>query len=147
MSRDWLEGWKGQYNRMLRWQNRAIESMQGDDGNEIYDFIYAFFQSSYHLRDWLISDNAATKEEMKNLFSQSVELQLCRDICNATKHLQYDNAGIDSRPLIAREWDIFKKEPSGFSLYSDKKRPINELMAACVVAWDSLLQSKGLASA
>jgi hypothetical protein len=112
MSRDWFEGWRGQYRRMIRWQDRAVESMKGDDGNEIYDFIYAFFQSCYHLRDWIVSDEAATKEEMKELFSKNIELQLCRDICNATKHLKYNTASIDSRPYIAREWDIYKKGSS-----------------------------------
>lgn len=146
MSRDRLEGWQGQYRRMLRWQKRALVSMQGNDGDEIYDFIYAFFQNSYHLRDWLVSDDVATKEEMKDLFSQYIELQFCRDICNATKHLQYNTASIDSQPFIAREWDIFKKEPIGFSLYSDKKRPVGELMSACVVAWDNFLSKKDLNS-
>lgn len=148
MSRDWAEGWEGQYRRMIRWQYRVLntlnKNLQEDDGNEIYDFIYAFFQSCYHMRDWLVSDNAATNEEMKNLFKSSTELQLCRDICNATKHLLYKSPSIDSKPFIAREWDPFNKKTAGFYLYSDEKRPIPQLMKACIDAWENFIDSKGL---
>ena len=145
MNRDWFEGWKGQYNRMLRWRDRANEALkQNNDGNAIYDFIYAFFQNSYHLRDWIVSDGAATKEEMKSLFSSSIELQLCRDICNATKHLQYNNSSIDTKPRISREWDHFENKDAEFSLYSDKRRPVPELMTQCVNAWNEFLEQKGL---
>lgn len=132
---------------MLRWQERTNEALKQSDGKTKYDFMYAFFQSSYHLRDWLVSDGAATKDEMKNLFDSSIELQLCRDICNATKHLQYDKPSIDAKPRISREWDPFRNKDMGFSLYSDKKRPIPELMAQCVKTWDDFLKNKGLINA
>jgi hypothetical protein len=144
MNRDWFEGWLGQYRRMLRWRDRLSEIYGSDDVDTIYDFTYAFFQSCYHLRDWLVSDDAATKNEIAALFNSSVELQLCRDICNATKHLRYDNKSIDSRPRIGREWDPWRKEWHGWYLYSDKRRPISELVHGCVAAWDKFLNEKGL---
>ncbi|HEY3327006.1 MAG TPA: hypothetical protein VGK14_07510 [Novimethylophilus sp.] len=144
MNRDWFEGWPGQYRRMLRWRDRLSEVYGSDDTNTIYDFIYAFFQSCYHLRDWLVSDNVATKEEITALFNSSIELQLCRDICNATKHLQYNTPSIDPRPRIGKEWDPWKKESYGLYLYSDKRRPISELVHECVTTWDKFLDEKGL---
>jgi hypothetical protein len=144
MSRDWFEGWNGQYKRMIRFHDRAKQSLQGNDENEIYDFIYAFFQNCYHLRDWVVSGGVATKDEMKYLFDNNTELKLCRDICNATKHLQYDKPSIDPRPRISREWNPFKNEAADFYLYSDKRRSITELMSSCVVAWDEFLANKGL---
>lgn len=129
---------------MMRWRDRLSETYGGDDADAIYDFAYAFFQSCYHLRDWLVSDGAATENEMKTLFTSSIELQLCRDICNATKHLQYDRPSIDPRPRIGREWDPWKKEWHGWYLYADERRPISELAHGCVAAWDKFLNGKGL---
>jgi hypothetical protein len=145
MNRDWFEGWLGQYRRMLRWRDRLMEKYQGDDVNAIFEFTYAFFQSCYHLRDWMVSDNAATENEMKMLFDSSVELQLCRDICNATKHLQYDRPSIDPRPRIGREMDPWERDWHGrWYVYSDKRRPLSELVHNCIAAWDKFLDEKGL---
>lgn len=145
MNRDWLEGWQGQYRRMLRWRDRLMDVYQGDDANAIYDFTYAFFQSCHHLRDWMVSDGVATKKEMNTLFASSIELQLCRDICNATKHLHYDRPSIDARPRIGREWDPWKKDWHGcWYLYSDERRPISALMHGCLLAWDKFLEDKSL---
>ena len=129
---------------MLRWRDRLMEKYHGEDGNAIFDFTYAFFQNCYHLRDWMVSNSAATKDEMEMLFASSVELQLCRDICNATKHFQYDRPSIDPHPRIGREWDPWEKERHGWYLYSDKRRPISELVHNCVAAWDRFLDEKGL---
>lgn len=130
---------------MLRWQERTNDALNKTpaDGGTIYDFMYAFFQSTYHLRDWLVSDGVATKEKIKLLFISSVELQLCCDVCNATKHLRYDNYTIDPKPRINREWNHYRNKDMGFSLYYfDKKRPIPELMAQCVQAWYGFQKTK-----
>lgn len=143
MSREWQQGWPAQYKRMIRWKSRFNESLDTENGDDIFDFIYAFFQSAYHLRDWMVSDGTATREEMTELFQNSTELQLCRDICNATKHLQYDRPSIDPKPMIAREWDPFNKCVAGYFLYSDKRRPIGDLMIACITVWDDFLDKRG----
>ena len=144
MSRDWLEGWPGQYRRMLRWRERVAEASQGDDVDAVYDFTYAFFQSCYHLRDWLRADDTISKSELDALFASSVELRLCRDICNATKHLRYDKPSIDPRPRIGREWDPWSKTWHGWYLYSDARRPIAELAHSCIATWDAFLNKNGL---
>lgn len=146
MSRDRLEGWPGQYRRMLRWRERVAAAARGGDGNELYDFVYAFFQSCHHLRDWLVATGGASQAEMNALVASSTELQLCRDICNATKHLQVDRPSVDPAPMIAREYDPWTKQPTELHLYSDRRRPIAELIDDCVKGWDGFLSSKGLAN-
>ncbi len=146
MNRDWLEGWKGQYKRIIRWSNRLNISIQNGDSDEIFDFTYAFFQSCYHLRDWLVADGVATKQEMNDFIESNIELQLCRDICNATKHLQYNKPSIEPKPRIGRELNYFG-EISGYYLYSNKRYPITELMYSCIKIWEIYLNSKGLLNA
>ena len=144
MNRDWFEGWQGQYRRMLRWRDRVDSIYRSEDADSIYDFTYAFFQSCYHLRDWLVSSGVATKQDMETLFKSSRELQLCRDICNATKHLQYDNPSVDPKPRIGREWDPWKEEWHGWYLYSNERRPISDLICGCIAAWDGYLAQNNL---
>jgi hypothetical protein len=144
MNRDWFEGWQGQYDRMMRWRDRLAEAYRGDDSDAVYDFAYAFFQSCYHLRDWLMSSAAASKKDMDALFDSSIELQLCRDICNSSKHLQYDRPSVDPKPRIGREWDPWAKSWHGWYLYSDQRRPVLELVQGCVDAWNKYLSDNKL---
>ena len=144
MSRDWFEGWPGQYRRMLRWRERVRTAIENRlPGDDVYDFIYAFFQASYHLRDWLIGTEACTEEELRVLFAKSSELALCRDICNATKHLDYKRPGIDRAPRIGVEQNPFTKENT-WVLHSDKRRPIGDLIKDCVSEWERFLSAKSL---
>jgi len=150
MSRDWFEGWPGQYRRMLRWRDRGIPLLSAGesvDADALYDFTYAFFQSAYDLRDWLLSTGSSRRQRLDALFNSSIELQLCRDICNASKHLKYDRPSVDSRPRISREFDPWSRTAGDWCLYSDQRRPVRELMQACVNAWDAFLEHENMTGA
>jgi hypothetical protein len=87
------EGWPGQLARVERWYRRASDVL--DPGRrapeaEIVDFLYAFFQSAYHLRDWLLNSGGASKAEIEALFADSPCLRFCADVCNGSKHFVLD---------------------------------------------------------
>ncbi len=95
--------YKSQYKRVMRWYSLIKEIHEGraHDRDEKYyeDTYYAFFQNCYHLKDWIKNDSAIqSKVNPKSLRNHPVEgyvnsnelLQLCGDICNATKHLILD---------------------------------------------------------
>jgi hypothetical protein len=47
-----LEGWHGQYARMLRWQTRVVTAANADRPSpDELDFLLAFFESCFHLRE------------------------------------------------------------------------------------------------
>jgi len=71
------------YGRMERWYDRAAHAKAKID---IADFLFAFFQNSYHFREWLEVTGDVTKDELDSLFKAHPELGICRDICNVTKH-------------------------------------------------------------
>jgi hypothetical protein len=131
---------------MLRWRERVRCAA---DGCEEYDFIHAFFQSCYHLRDWLVATQSVTWDDLNTLFDSSIELQLYRDICNATKHLKYDRPSIEPEPMIARDYDPRSPSATELRLYSvtasgqQTHRSISALMDRCVAAWDAFLLRKG----
>jgi len=89
------EGWRDQYDRMLRSRDKLIEaagpSSIGSD--EARDRLYHFFQDAFHLRDWLHNSSdpavAAKATGLKgpgNHISATPELALCADLCNGIKH-------------------------------------------------------------
>jgi hypothetical protein len=133
---------------MLRWQERTTQALSGGDGDTSYDFLYAFFQNCYHLTDWLISTGEATRPEIDAFVKGSMEMQLCKSVCNATKHLHLNRPHLDVEPMIAREWDPWTKAPKELALYghgTGDRIPISELMQKCVLAWEGFLRTKGFA--
>jgi hypothetical protein len=66
---------------LIRLKNGAL-------GREDFDIVYAFFQSSHHLRDWMVNSNAASKDECRDLWDSSFALRLGEDICNNSKHYE-----------------------------------------------------------
>jgi hypothetical protein len=106
-------GWRGHFDRMCRWHDRLLRADTRDD---VEDYLYAFFQTCSTLRDWLPSD-LFPPEEVKRLFSETVEMRLCRDIANTTKHRRLRHSVIGQEPALAREY--VGRDRGRFDDYSD----------------------------
>lgn len=89
------EGWRNQYQRMLRSHQRLAEaagpSSVGSD--EARDRLFHFFQDAYHLKDWLKNDDdplLPSKKDVEALFTDPQQripdFQLTADLCNGVKH-------------------------------------------------------------
>jgi hypothetical protein len=94
-------GWQSHLNRTERWYGRLIAAQSEDDK---LDFLYAFFESSFAFRDWLIDTAAVTEQEMNDLFLSHVELRLNRDIANSLKHHSIKRPSQEQPPCIASEY-------------------------------------------
>ncbi len=88
------EGWRGELRRVERWHRRASVALdrqaQGGDPDDAVDFLYAFFQAAYHLRDWVLKSGVASQATLDQLFHETPALGFCRDVCNGSKHLILD---------------------------------------------------------
>jgi len=80
-----VEGWRGQYDRVLRWQRRIRTADEARSSADQLDFLLAFFASCFDLRDWLIA-SGVDRKSVTALFRSNVELRVCRDIANGFKH-------------------------------------------------------------
>jgi hypothetical protein len=87
--------WEQQLERVRRYRDRIERLYAGEVLNrpneELLDDVHAFFQSCYHLKDWLKNDASYAKhtgQEIEDFVSNTPEIALCADICNALKHLQ-----------------------------------------------------------
>jgi hypothetical protein len=98
-------GWQGQYMRMCRWHER-IKILANDTkpSKDELDFLLAFFDSAFHLRDWLKVSGGFTKQSLDKLFQSHVELKITRDIANAFKHFELSKPSQDGRFSIVNEY-------------------------------------------
>ena len=85
------QGWREQYERMLRSQRHLYDVANGVEhagSDTARDALYHCYQDAYHLKDWLKNDDAVTvdNDEIEAAVKNSRELALCADLCNGTKH-------------------------------------------------------------
>lgn len=86
-----LSGWAEQYGRMKRSHARLSEIAQGRlaaSSDEARDALIHFFQDAYHLKDWIRNDDLVVAGDVEAHISETPQLSLCADLCNATKHLR-----------------------------------------------------------
>ncbi len=86
-----------QFARTRRWYRRFASISAGvsfpadgaSSSEDLHDEVYAFFQSCYHLKDWLKNDpaSAAQGSGIEAFINANTDLCICADLCNGTKHL------------------------------------------------------------
>jgi hypothetical protein len=97
-----------QVKRTRRWLRRLEDvSSHPNDINdplptgkqeEYEDYLYAFFQNCWHIKDWISSDKSAPKrlkDAVKEVDKQSAiaPLMLCADVANGSKHFGQSRDG------------------------------------------------------
>lgn len=136
-------GYRGQLERIERWYAR---SRQTKDLREIEDYLYAFFQGCHHLREWLPEEEFSS-QLVSQFLAANVELQVCRDLANLTKHCE-----LDRRPATAAEPSVMRVyAPSEGGWFgsdaalvvmtdvSDVPFDLLELAHRCLVLWSAFL--------
>ena len=140
-------GWRGQWQRVRRWHSR-LKACRATDRE---DFLYAFFQNCAFVRDWLKNDRPANvnQHELESLVGNHVELRLCQDISNATKHLRLDDPKMPREFSAAREYvpaPLGGDEPSAdvVVLADGVKYDALALADRCLDIWQSFLRDHEL---
>jgi hypothetical protein len=99
-----VEGWRGQLARVTRWRQRVVTAANGEPSADEIDFLLAFFESAYHLRDWFVETGAESNVEVDGYVASHIELQLCRDIANGFKHHGLRRPSIDAEFAIVNQY-------------------------------------------
>lgn len=140
-------GWRGQWQRVRRWYSRV----QIGEPVDREDFLYAFFQNCASLRDWLKYDRpeSLAQRELEDLVKNHVELRLCQDISNATKHLQLSDPKMRREFAQAREYvpaPVSGGLPSSTIVLLADGQKYDALVLAdrCIEIWHSFLETHGL---
>jgi hypothetical protein len=147
-----LEGWRGQYERMLRWQTRVgAAANAGNPSPDELDFLLAFFESCFHLREWLLVTSATDQKSLEDLFLSKLELRVCRDLANGFKHHSISKPSVDAQFAVVNEyvpkaWPSTHAYPNGkwTVLAGGHQLGLVELAGQCVAIWQDFLRSKAL---
>lgn len=134
---------------MERWQRRALDALSsGQIGHgDGEDFVYAFCQTAYHLRDWLQNSGATSQADLDALMASTPALKLCRDVCNGSKHFRLDPSRTETDHIsLMREYVppigatgsggsrprlfVFEGQDGAIQIVE-----IRDLMRECVEAW------------
>ncbi|MHB8169285.1 MAG: hypothetical protein ACYDET_06510 [Thermoleophilia bacterium] len=164
-SREYLEQW----DRVKRWYKRCAE----DDGSNFEaqkDNFYALFQSCFHLQDWIKNSTwASDKPEIQDMAYEfakgksSIELGICKNICNGSKHLGKGQIGRKNRHLddlkkdgipvnlpFAREFDHYARAAGDASevkvivFAGGRKYDCLKLASKCLTLWEQFMVENAL---
>ena len=134
--------------RSLIQKRDAIENLNID---EVRDLILSFFQDCWHLKDWLSNSTEIDGQKLQSFLSNSLEMNMCREICNTAKHLVLnrptrlpqarleDFRNMEVPLALAREYD-----PNGDKLtflFLQQKYDAFELAVRCLDLWHEFLGS------
>lgn len=155
------EGWRDQYQRMLRGRVRLEEAAMGGSGSdEARDRLFHFFQDAYHLKDWLKNDDdprIPAKRDVEALFTDPTSsvpvLRLAADLCNGVKHRTLrpgsSKSGDDSTRISNQNVTVFLGDFPGAEhqwnvTSGGQVWDVLELADEIIEAWQHWLKKHGL---
>lgn len=146
-----VEGWQGQFSRMVRWRDRVLVAANGQRSPDELDFLLAFFESALHLRDWLAATRAVEECALELFFKSNVELGICRDLANGFKHHTITRPSLDAQFAIVNQyvppnWPSRHSYPNGeWTVLADGRQfGLVELTERVVELWSRFVASQGL---
>jgi hypothetical protein len=119
-----------------RWHQRVLDAANRGS-SDLEDFTFALLQNCYHLREWFQKAAKADSDALNTVFNQSRELQLCRDICNGTKHMTLRRASIDADFSICYEYEPSQPGKCRLVVIANDKYDLLELASRCVATLDT----------
>ena len=139
-----IAGWRGQFDRMIRWHRRLTTA---SDPRDVEDYLYAFFVTCTHVRDWVLAEHAVPQKDLES-FCASEDLRLCQDVCNAIKHFSLSDPKQGREFSLAREYVGAGRGRFGGNctlvlLSLGKQHDAFELADRCVTHWTDFLTKHG----
>ncbi|MBP7555988.1 MAG: hypothetical protein KA821_06975 [Chitinophagaceae bacterium] len=147
------DGWQGQYVRIIRWYIKFERTNPGNFESPVvdeeHDILYACFQNIFILKDWLHHSGNISTQVLNKFINENLELQLCRDIANGTKHFNLSNASVDNDFTIIREYQHFHMVSNTppykvIILASGHKFDLKELAFKCINLWEQFIRHHGM---
>ena len=139
-----------QFERVRRWLSR-IEAPEGPSV-EYDDFLWAFFQNGWHLKDWIRND-ASILFEVRCRIVEAAEasecLKVCADLANRTKHVTLTfkrrDAAVTSRNITVFIGSDRPSESTHIITLDDGSKLVAQQLAKDIVAeWENILHHEGL---
>ncbi|MCH8895788.1 MAG: hypothetical protein IH927_05950 [Proteobacteria bacterium] len=142
------------YREQLERVRRFLVRVQNEDRDSIGydDYLWAFFQNAWHLKDWIKNDSSIStksRERIRKAAEASDELQVCADLANRSKHFKLTNKRRDA-DVTSRNTTVFPganraSELTHIITLDDGTQLIAQELAKTVVdLWGEILAQEGL---
>lgn len=88
-------------------KQKLIMALQQCDEVEVKEHLFNFAVTVYHIIDWLKAYHPELKKEPYEWLNSQEALQVCRDLCNASKHVVLDSnkGGYRGYPAVTEALD------------------------------------------
>jgi hypothetical protein len=140
------------YRHQLDRARRSFDRMQGsyNTDTDFQDAAWSFFQHCWHLKDWLRHDPLVPEEAKVSVLKRvrkSTVLQICRDLCNGSKHLVAKPARhLHTVTIVVAnqntvEHDCMIDDGRGAQMAG------KAFASECLAEWEAILRAEGLAIA
>ena len=95
-----------QWEQVKRWRARVQEAAPSGDGFDLRDYLMAYMGSLFAMRDWISHARPELNNEVDQLFEDSQELRVLRDVVNGSKHMSLRDRSTDGgdEDSIFSEW-------------------------------------------
>jgi len=147
-----IDGWQGQYNRMMRWVGRFRELSRSEyrsdtKTHDYFDTLYACFQNIFMLKDWLLQNTELTNNDLNQFVNNNIEIGVCRDICNGTKHYNISSPSVTEHFGIIREFNSLNSSNNTpkfriIVISGGKKFMLLSLIEKSVELWGRFIENK-----
>ncbi|MFD4337903.1 hypothetical protein ACFWPP_12030 [Streptomyces anulatus] len=149
------QGWGSQWARVQRRLKDVRAVYTGIPGgiDEAVDRVLCFFEAVHHLKDWLGNDPAITVEKADGdaLINSCLELKLCADLANGSKHLtlrpDLTRTGDPSTTIARNDTFVLLGAGSTHRFYvasGGKEYDVLQIAEDAVKEWSMFLSARGL---
>ena len=152
------------FSRTRQYQYRRVQRALSklEQGGNVYDIHVvddAFFESCWHLKDWIRNDctlSQSTRHAIVQEAEKTESLNFCADLANRSKHfkLKHERKGatllhIESVSTVnAKTGEVQSRVPIGFAIASKRGTPtpytVIGFAIRAVQDWTALLRKHGL---
>lgn len=142
-----------QFLRVKRWYKRLEDLKESNKHlDDLEDFLYAFFQNCFHLKDWIIESGVLSRDIVNTFIESNTDMKICRDLCIDSKHLNIRNSSIDSNISVSRSncfvsiGGSIPKIEIPYFIHVKGYTPLDAfaLAGSCVVNWQGFLGKHNL---
>ena len=140
------------YRHQLDRARRSLDRLRGPCNTDIdfQDAAWSFFQHCWHLKDWLRHDPLvpeAAKVSVLKRVRDSTALQICRDLCNGSKHLVATPARhLHTITIVIADQNTVEHDCTIDNGHG-AQIPSKTFASECLAEWETILRGEGLAIA
>jgi hypothetical protein len=151
-----MAAYKDQLDRLRRWLAR-IENPNAHQQEHV-DFLWAFFQNCWHMKDWIINDDSLDqpfRDSIEGEVRKYHSLMISADLANRSKHLDLRKIRKDAKLTGHVTVEIEESVRTGQSssnvsweyvvvLGDGSQHNARNLARTAVKDWEAILKGEGL---